>query len=81
VSKKENREAQGVREDFISKKSFDLILSRSHKCKECVGDQKTSKESSLEGIAKINLKKSKALNISQIISQDLPMRERDHSRS
>jgi hypothetical protein len=39
VLKNKNIGAQGVREEFISKKSFDLSLSSSQECKECVGDQ------------------------------------------
>jgi hypothetical protein len=39
VSKNENRGAQGVREEFRPKKSFDLSLSRAQERKECMGDQ------------------------------------------
>jgi hypothetical protein len=39
VSKNQNREAQRVQEEFISKKSFVSSFSRSQERKEGVGDQ------------------------------------------
>jgi hypothetical protein len=44
VSKNQNTEAQEVQEEFLSKKSFDLSLSRSQEHKECMGDQNPQRD-------------------------------------
>jgi hypothetical protein len=70
-----------VQEAFISKKSFDMSFSRSHKCKKCVGDKNPQGNQAHKGYQGQIFKGSEALNISRIIGQDTSRRERDHSRS
>jgi hypothetical protein len=35
----QNRGVQGVREEFLPNKSFNLSLARAQECKECMGDK------------------------------------------
>jgi hypothetical protein len=49
VSANQNKGVEGVWEEFISKKSFDLSLLRSQECKECVGDQNPQRNQGQKG--------------------------------